>query len=79
MQTVRTKAKCPKCGSKSLIISETTEASCEWTQIDGVIKDLNDGNKEYGGIVRVDGLCIKCGHCWTFRKVKQIYDLITEI
>ena len=76
MNVVKTRAKCPKCGSRHLIISEVTEASCEWEQNNGII-DLDDGSKEFGAIVRVTGLCKKCGHIWQFRAT-QVYDLIEE-
>lgn len=72
----KTKASCPKCKSKNLIIIETSEAFQEWTQEDGVI-DKDEGIMTHGFVIRVNGKCDECGHKWKF-KCWQIDDLIID-
>lgn len=62
----KTKAKCPKCKSKNLILSECTECWTQWEQIDGEI-DYDHGDLNPGDIDGVYGDCKDCGHKWKFR------------
>ena len=72
---VKTKAKCPKCGSTDLQITEVWEGhTITWEQIDGKM-DRNEGNMEVGDPYKVQGLC-NCGHRWTLRNAFQIDDIL---
>lgn len=47
------KIKCPKCGSKNLILTETSTWATEWVTINGVF-DLDTRNNNPISIERVD-------------------------
>ena len=75
-----TDCRCPKCGSKTLTITETIEAFTEFQVVDGRL-NREDGVHEFGGwIGRLIGHCSKCDHGWKFRrKATQIEDVVTEL
>lgn len=71
-----TKAKCPKCGCKDLMLTEVwRDHTIQWEQVDGKI-DRNDGVLEPGFAHKVEGKCSSCKHKWTFRNVIQIDNLL---
>lgn len=73
-----TKAKCPKCNSINLLLTEVWgEHTIEWEQLDGKI-DRNNGVLEPGDPYKVEGRCKDCGNNWTFRGVYQIDKLFKE-
>lgn len=68
--------KCPKCRSnKSIIASETIEATTDFTFENGVCIYTNN---EYGNGIRMNFTCNNCGHRWLGRKGITI-DNYTEI
>lgn len=72
------KASCPKCGSKSLILLEVWKGhSITWEQIDGKF-DVKDGSLEAGSAFRVEARCKDCKHTWKLRNANQIYDIIKD-
>ena len=71
----KSRAKCPKCGSKDLIITETLRAATSVKQTNGYI-DKDSSNNEYGSVYRLDGECCKCNHSWRFKKIIQVTSLI---
>ena len=73
---MKSRAKCPKCGSHNLDIIETIEAEESFVQTNGIID--REGNKEYGDIFRVEGVCHKCLHRWRFRGISSMSDLFDE-
>jgi len=70
------KARCPKCKSKNLILTEIAETRIVWNQVNGYI-DRNDGIQESGNITGIHGQCDECNHKWKFRCL-QITDLTEE-
>jgi len=72
------KARCPKCKSKNLTLTEVAETKLIWNQVNGYI-DRNDGIQESGNIIGIYGQCdeIKCNHRWKLRSL-QITDLTGE-
>lgn len=75
MSTHKSKAKCPKCSSTNLHLTEICEASTTFIQSVGyVYKDST--NNEFGRIVRLVGECDNCHHTWIFRKAIQITDIL---
>ena len=75
METVKSKAKCPKCKSNTLIITEIWHNILEFGQEDGYIE--KEGILESGGVGKTTGKCCKCNHRWTFRSF-QVTDLHIE-
>lgn len=75
-----TKSRCPRCGSKTLTITESIEAFTEFQVIDGRL-NRDGGIHEFGGwIGRLVGRCGKCDHTWSFRRgATQIEDVVTEL
>lgn len=73
----KTKACCPKCKSKDLLLTESCHASITWTQKDGMV-DLEKGTKEYGEAFSIKAVCLKCEHGWFLRNARQISDIISE-
>ncbi|WP_155754584.1 hypothetical protein [Burkholderia stagnalis] len=68
----KVRSKCPKCGSKDLIIDEVFEGVETFTVVDGVITEFH-GLDDFGhpggdstGCFR--GKCSACKHEWRFRK-----------
>jgi len=76
MDIRKTKAKCPKCKSKNITITETSNAYQSWSQIDGII-DRNEGIMNHGDVTSVDGKCNNCNHGWKF-KCSQIDELVIK-
>jgi predicted Zn-ribbon and HTH transcriptional regulator len=73
---MKTKAKCPKCKSTNLTLTEIWNGhSIQWVQENGEF-DKNEGNLHEGGPVKVEAKCSDCNHSWTFRGITQIDDLI---
>lgn len=71
MSTLKSKAKCPKCGSTDIYLMEISIASTTFVQSDGFI-DKDSSYNEVGNIIRIEGKCAKCHHAWRFRNVIQI-------
>ena len=67
------KAICPKCKSKNLIITEIAETNIIWNQVNGYI-DIDDGIQESGSIIGIYGQCDDCNHKWKLRCL-QVTDL----
>lgn len=76
MSIVKSKARCPKCRSKNLILIEYTKCISTWEQIDGII-DQNEVWHDIDNIIGIYGECNKCNHKWRFRCF-QITNLIEE-
>ena len=73
---VESKALCPKCKSKDLILEEIWKNSAiSWEQINGKF-DRNGGILEHGYPYKVEARCKKCDHTWAFKKAVQIDDII---
>jgi len=70
----KSKAKCPKCGSTNLIITEHAVTLLEWWQENGVVNPENS-NQKSGEIIKVKGNCSNCNHEWVFRKISNAYEL----
>ncbi len=72
---VKSKIKCPKCKSDSLILIELWKGhSISWDQVGGwFIKP--EGILEPGDPYSVEAKCI-CGHMWKIRGVSQIDQII---
>ena len=75
-----TNCRCPKCGSRTIVITETIEAMTAFQVVDGRL-NREDGIHDFGGwIGRLIGDCSKCGHGWKFRRgATQIEDVVTEL
>lgn len=58
---------CPKCKGTTILVEETIEASSQHIVEDGVWQHRHD-NKEYGNGIRIDCICMKCGHSWHGRR-----------
>jgi hypothetical protein len=65
-------AQCPRCGSRTLTIIESSIAMTDFEQTDGVIG--TEGFHHHGCIFRVDCRCHGCGHKWKPRGAIQITD-----
>lgn len=75
---VESKAKCPKCNSNDLVLTELwKDHSITWEQENGKF-DRNDGELEMGDAYKVQAKCSKCNHAWTLRGVLQIDEIITK-
>ncbi len=75
MNIFKSKAKCPKCGSTNLHLTEICEASTSFSQSAGYIHKDSSYN-EFGRIVRLEGKCDRCHHGWIFRNAIQITNVI---
>lgn len=74
----KSKAKCPRCKSKDLLLTELwKDAAIEWRQTDGEF-DRADGNLSEGNPYKVEAKCCKCRHTWTLKGVIQIDNVIKE-
>ena len=67
----KTKAKCPKCKSKSLNITEHCIHTQTWNQENGYLNH-NDGIMNPGDVVGCYGECDECGHQWKFKNLQII-------
>jgi hypothetical protein len=76
MSLSKSKARCPKCRSRTLDIIEIVECTQIWEQSDGYV-DLDEGYKGEIGTISVYGRCHNCDHKWRF-KCLQITDLVTD-
>lgn len=75
-EIVESKAVCPKCKSKDLILEEYWVGHfIQWEQLNGRF-DRKDGSLEPGDPNHVNGKCKKCLHTWRFRGIHQIDELI---
>lgn len=71
---IPSKAKCPKCKSSTLLLTECwKDHVIQFDQWGGKIDKM--GNLEEGDPYKVTGQCLDCEHSWTFRGVSQITDL----
>jgi Zn ribbon nucleic-acid-binding protein len=75
-RSVKMRAKCPKCKSENLSITETGDYSTTWEQKNGYVNP-EEGIHNPGGVYRVDGECINCGHIWKLKRL-QITDLVDK-
>ncbi|MGL4805767.1 MAG: hypothetical protein ACRC26_05415 [Bacteroidales bacterium] len=73
----KSNAYCPKCFSKSLILTETLTASTSVIQKDGII-DRSTCNNEYGDPFKVEALCDDCGYEWKIDNAMQITDILVD-
>jgi DNA-directed RNA polymerase subunit RPC12/RpoP len=73
-----TKARCPKCHSKDLLLQEKTVVVTEWEQLGGNI-DTEEGYHNPSHSIGVDGKCSKCGHRWTFRNCIHVAKLYINV
>ena len=64
---------CPACGGKKIDWYEWATLSMHFTQDeDGIDPEGYVGTPDP---IKVTGECANCGHCWTAKKVSQIWDL----
>ena len=72
------KARCPKCKSKNITLTEIAEHTITWRQIDGYI-NMDEGHNEPGNIVGFYGQCDNpaCKYSWKFRCL-QVTNLIVQ-
>lgn len=75
MNTLKSKARCPKCGSTDIYLMEISITSTTFVQSDGFIKK-DSSNNEVGNIIRLEGDCAKCHHTWRFRNAIQITNVL---
>lgn len=74
MNRIRSKAKCPKCGSKDLCVTELWEGHyIVFDQFNGEIGE--EGYLEPGEPYKVLGTCHICKHAWRFRNISQVVNL----
>lgn len=71
-----TTCKCPRCGSRNLLLHEFYEATVTVTVKDGVLQE--DFVKDYGPLSGVAGECLCCGHVWRLRGKTQIPDIVSR-
>lgn len=77
-QPAITKVRCPKCGSKDLVLTEKVDATTTWSVVGGKL-NRQDGIHDVGGCSGVDGECSRCRHGWSLRNAIQITDVVTEL
>lgn len=76
---MKSKAKCPKCKSVHLIITEVWKNhTIEFDQDSGIV-DRENGNLDAGYPYKVEARCKWCGFTWTIRGARQIDDLKPQL
>lgn len=72
----RTKARCPRCKSINLSITEHCINTQTWEQKDGLV-NKEDGILNPGEVIGTFGQCEECSHVWKFRCL-QITNLFID-
>lgn len=75
MNFFKSKARCPKCGSTNLLLTEICEASTSFIQSAGYVHKDSSYN-EFGRTVRLEGKCDRCRHSWIFKRATQITNVL---
>ena len=68
---------CPKCRSRSLVMTEIWETSIQWIVKDGWMEKAGGALNE-GTPTCVEAKCQDCGHGWTARGASQILDVLED-
>lgn len=58
---------CPKCKGTTILVEEVIEATSQHVVENGVWQHRHDNN-EYGNGIKIDCICMKCGHPWHGRR-----------
>lgn len=64
--TIKSLARCPKCRSDSITLTETWDGATIQFEVVNGQRQVN-GYLDNGHPSRLDGECGKCGHEWRFR------------
>lgn len=70
----KTSLRCPKCRSRTLVLSEVSEAIYT-VEVNGGLLDLRSGFTEQGEITRYFAQCQTCAHCWKPRAAQPFEEV----